>query len=96
MRRSYVIAYDIFEPKRLRRVYLTMRGFGEALQYSVFICELSPAEKMILIGKLDEIIDHKIDRILIVDMGLSLTEGGNPIYFLGAPTSIPKREAVIV
>ena len=73
-----------------------MRGFGEALKYSVFICELSPAEKMILVGKLDEVIDHKIDRILIVDIGSSVSESENPIYFLGAPSSMPKREAVIV
>ena len=52
-----------------------------SLQYSVFICELSPAEKMILVGKLDEVIDHKIDRILIVDIGSSVSESENLRYF---------------
>src|ERR1039458_4021608 len=36
MRFSYLICYDICDDKRLRKVFQTMRGFGDHLQFSVF------------------------------------------------------------
>ena len=43
-RRRYLVAYDIREDKRLRRVHKTMKGYGWSLQYSVFICDLDTME----------------------------------------------------
>jgi len=37
----YLVTYDIRDDKRLRRVFKTMKGFGEWLQLSVFQCRLS-------------------------------------------------------
>jgi CRISPR-associated protein Cas2 len=48
-----------------------MRGFGDPIQYSVFQCDLLPAERIMMIEALTEIINHKEDRILIVDVGPS-------------------------
>ena len=39
MRTSYLICYDICDDKRLRKVFQTMRGFGDHLQFSVFECQ---------------------------------------------------------
>src|ERR1035438_4086458 len=36
LRISYLICYDICDDKRLRKVFQTMRGYGDHLQYSVF------------------------------------------------------------
>ncbi|VEJ57751.1 CRISPR-associated endonuclease Cas2 [Arachnia propionica] len=36
-RRRYLVAYDIREPGRLRRICKLMEAHGERLQYSVFI-----------------------------------------------------------
>lgn len=44
MARRYLMAYDIADPKRLRRVCTLMEDHGERLQYSVFLCDLSAAE----------------------------------------------------
>jgi len=52
MRQTYVVAYDISDPKRLRKVYKTMRGYGEHVQLSVFRCELTEMERLELRGKL--------------------------------------------
>ena len=41
MRHNYVVTYDISDPKRLRKVYKMMLGYGEHLQLSVFQCELN-------------------------------------------------------
>ena len=51
MRNVYLVCYDVADAKRLRRTYRKMRGFGDAVQYSVFRCELSPTEKQELQAK---------------------------------------------
>ena len=38
---SYWVCYDICDDKRLRKVFQTMRGYGDHLQYSVFECQLT-------------------------------------------------------
>lgn len=38
---SYLVCYDIADPKRLVRIYRYMRGCGIHMQYSVFFCRLS-------------------------------------------------------
>jgi CRISPR-associated endonuclease Cas2 len=45
MRNVYLVAYDVADPKRLRRTYQTMLGHGDPVQYSIFYCELSPMER---------------------------------------------------
>ncbi len=37
---AYVVAYDISDPKRWRRVFRLMKGYGQWLQLSVFHCRL--------------------------------------------------------
>jgi hypothetical protein len=44
MRTSYLICYDICADKRLRKVFQTMRGYGDHLQYSVFECQLTATD----------------------------------------------------
>ncbi|RMF21205.1 MAG: CRISPR-associated endonuclease Cas2 [Deltaproteobacteria bacterium] len=46
---TYLIAYDITDPKRLRRIHRFMRRRAIPLQYSVFIASLTP-------GRLDELL----------------------------------------
>lgn len=41
---SYVVAYDICDPKRLRKVAQTCEDFGLRRQYSVFFCRLTAAD----------------------------------------------------
>ena len=40
MRRTYIVCYDIADPKRLRNVFKKMRAWGDHLQFSVFECQL--------------------------------------------------------
>ena len=41
----YLLSYDIRDPKRLRRAAKSILGRGTRVQYSVFRCRLSKAEK---------------------------------------------------
>jgi CRISPR-associated protein Cas2 len=65
----YVVAYDIREPKRWRRVFKTMHGYGEWLQLSVFQCRLSRRRQVELTAALDALIHHQEDHVLILDLG---------------------------
>jgi CRISPR-associated protein Cas2 len=67
--RLYIVAYDIREPKRWRRVFKTMHGYGEWLQLSVFQCRLSPRRQVELTAALNELIHHNEDHVLILDLG---------------------------
>ena len=44
-RRRYLMAYDVADPKRLRRICTLMEDHGERLQYSVFLCDLTIAKR---------------------------------------------------
>jgi CRISPR-associated protein Cas2 len=37
----YLVCYDIREPKRWRRCYKLLKGYGSGLQYSIFRCYLT-------------------------------------------------------
>jgi CRISPR-associated protein Cas2 len=65
----YVVTYDISDPKRWRRVFKIMNGYGEWLQLSVFQCRLSQQRHAELIALLDGIINHDTDHVLFVDVG---------------------------
>lgn len=83
MRRTYLVCYDICEDKRLRLVHRTMRDFGDHLQYSVFECQLTPADLVRCRHLLSEIIDHRADQVLFVDLGPSEGRGERVITALG-------------
>lgn len=68
-RRRYLIAYDIRDPQRLRRICKLMEAHGERLQYSVFICDLSRGELAQLTTRSEEIMHLGLDSVVIVDLG---------------------------
>jgi len=69
MRNMFLVTYDITDPKRLRRVFKVLNGYGDHLQYSVFRCDLSKKERMLLLTDLSDVIHHRDDQVLFVDLG---------------------------
>jgi CRISPR-associated protein Cas2 len=97
MRTCYIVAYDIAEPKRLRRVHRTMRGYGDPLQYSVFRCVLSPSERVLLLEALTPLLNHREDQVMLVNLGPADGRAHLSIETLGrALASDLDRIAVIV
>ena len=47
-RRRYLVAYDIRDDRRLRAIAACMEGYGERIQYSVFVTDLSDREKYLM------------------------------------------------
>jgi CRISPR-associated protein Cas2 len=96
MRNSYLVSYDISDQKRLRRMFKTMRGFGDHLQYSVFRCDLSPQERVLLMEAITPIINHRDDQVLIVDLGPAGGRAQRCVTVLGRASPPSLRRAVVV
>lgn len=87
MRHSFIVSYDIRDPKRLRNVYKTMRNWGDHLQYSVFECQLSKSELIQCRTELSEIIHHDLDQVLFINLGPTDGRGERVIEAMGQPYS---------
>jgi len=85
MRTTYLVCYDVTDDKRLRRTFKTCRNFGDHLQYSIFECDLNPAEKIELELALSQVIDHQEDQVLFVSLGPAEGRGDRVITSLGLP-----------
>lgn len=95
-RARYIVCYDVADAKRLRRVFRIMRGFGDALQYSVFSCDLSPKERVVLEASLTDAMKLDEDRVLIIDAGPTEGRGEQCFHLLGRQDLPEARQAVIV
>ena len=95
-RKRYLVAYDIREDKRLRRVHKTMKGYGWSLQYSVFVCDLDAIELLALRTDLGEIIHHALDSIAIVDLGAPNERGSDCFQFMGIAARLPSSGPTII
>ena len=60
----YLVAYDICQPRRLRRVAKVCEDYGIRVEYSVFECDLSEEHFGQLWEDLSREIDHEVDTIL--------------------------------
>ena len=66
-KRWRLVAYDIRDPKRWRKVYKIVRGAGEAVQYSLFRCRLDDRDCERLRWELARVMEPE-DRLLVVDL----------------------------
>jgi CRISPR-associated protein Cas2 len=96
MRMSYLVCYDICDEKRLRCVFKTMRAYGDHLQYSVFECQLTPMDLARCRADLAEIIDHKEDQVLFVNLGPAEGRGDRVITALGKAYSPIDSPCIVV
>lgn len=96
LRHQYLVSYDIREPKRLRTVHKILDGYGDATQYSVFFCNLSPAERLQLEFALVKVINNKDDSILMIDLGPAITKRDRRIHTLGTVQLPEIRKYLIV
>ena len=90
---SYIVAYDISDPKRLRRVARCCEDFGYRKQLSVFLCRLSATDFVRLRGRLYDIIDLEADQVLFIPLCPRCVNG---IEALGRPTEAAGAKDVVV
>ncbi|MDG6934384.1 MAG: CRISPR-associated endonuclease Cas2 [Nitrososphaerota archaeon] len=88
MRNKYLVAYDIADDERLRIIHRRLLGFGEPIQYSIFMCDLSPSELITLKCRIVDIINTKEDSLLIANLGSSKKSGNMRIEYIGKPIEL--------
>jgi CRISPR-associated protein Cas2 len=93
-RRRYLVAYDIREDRRLRSVATCCEGYGERIQYSVFICDLSDEEAVTMRGDIEVRIKQSEDSVMII--GLGKAGDSSRFLFLGHHEKLPSSDALIV
>lgn len=93
-RRRHLIAYDIADPKRLRRVIGIMESFGTRLQYSVFLCDLTTSEFLSWKSQMMDVLVLAEDSVVTIDMG----ELGRstPVSVIGKPRSFPPSPGLVL
>jgi CRISPR-associated protein Cas2 len=96
MRNSYLVCYDICDDKRLRKVFKTMRGYGDHLQFSVFECQLTSMDMVRLRAELSAIIHHTEDQVLFVDLGPAEGRGDRVITALGKAYTAVDSPCIVV
>ena len=83
MRQRYIVTYDIADPRRLRKVFKLMKGYGEHLQFSVFRCDLSKMTLATMKAALNVAIHAQEDQVLIIDVGPTEGRGAEAFESLG-------------
>jgi CRISPR-associated protein Cas2 len=91
---SFLVCYDISDPKRLRKVAATCEDFGYRKQLSVFLCRLSATDFVRLRNRLYDLIKLDEDQVLLIPMCPKCV---GAIEALGRPTEPPEgRDVVLV
>lgn len=93
-RRRYLIAYDICDDRRLRKVIKVMESYGERLQYSVFLCDLNAMEVVQWRSAIVPAINLGEDSVVCIDLGaLGATAA---MSILGRSRRLPSSGPTIV
>jgi CRISPR-associated protein Cas2 len=91
---SWLVAYDISDPKRLRKVAQACEDFGYRKQLSVFLCRLSATDFVRLRTRLYDLVKLDEDQVLFIPLCGKCV---NQIEALGRPTDAhDARDVVIV
>ena len=96
MRTRYIISYDIANPRRLRRVHRKMKDYGTPVQYSVFLCDFSAPEKVLLIEALMPLLHQREDQVLIINIGSATGRARDVIQSLGRAFDSTSQECLAV
>lgn len=91
---SWIVSYDIADPKRLRRVARCCEDYGVRRQKSVFLCRLSLVDFARLRARLYDLLELKEDQVLFFPLcGKCVMQ----IEAMGLPTErADVRDVVIV
>jgi CRISPR-associated protein Cas2 len=96
MRTRYIVTYDVSDDDRRNRVFKTLRGYGDHIQYSVFRCDMSDSERGTLIATLHPLIEHAEDQILIIDLGPVDGRAAKCVSAIGLRYLAPERTVVVI
>ncbi|MCA9629712.1 MAG: CRISPR-associated endonuclease Cas2 [Myxococcales bacterium] len=94
-RNRYLVSYDITEDKRRTRLAKSMEGYGDRVQYSVFLCDLNARELVQLRTAIHAIVHQRDDQALIVDLGPADGRADRRVTTIGRPLEPPVRARIV-
>lgn len=95
-RHRFVVCYDVREPKRLRRTHDRLLGYGDPLQYSVFVCDLSATERLLMEEAVRKVVKLSEDAVHVIDLGPLRGRGSLRIRSLaGGFAEVPTKHKVV-
>lgn len=94
-RRHFLVAYDISDDKRRSRVFDALMDVGDHVQYSIFLCDLNPMERVALRAHLAGLIDAAQDQIIILDLGDAEESLTGSLECIGRRYAPPVRVQVV-
>jgi CRISPR-associated protein Cas2 len=95
MRRRYVISYDVSSDSRRTRIFELLQGYGDHVQFSVFLADLTEMELIVMRGRLLELMNEREDQTLIVDLGRETRALEQTLEVLGKPYRPSTRSMVV-
>lgn len=92
--RSYLVCYDVSNPRRLQRMGKRMEGYGVRIQYSIFMCLLDSSGMRSLKDMIARTLNGEEDSVVILPVCSRCEASREEI----GPASWPdlKRTATIV
>lgn len=90
---SYIVAYDISNPKRLRKVATACEDYGVRKQLSIFFCRLSTTDFVRLRSRLYDLINLQEDQVLFIPLCGKCVQ---QIEAIGRPTDAHDARDVVV
>lgn len=93
--RRSVIAYDIPDDRRRARVAKAASGYGDRVQYSVFVVDATPAVLNRLLRELEGLMDLTADSVLVCDLGSTNTVSAR-FRYLGQQRPITAPDDFVV
>ncbi len=93
----FVIAYDIPDDGRRARVAKTLEGYGDRLQYSVFVVIAGPAKLVRLQDRLENQILSKEDSIAVFDLGIHEKQRMSKLVtFIGVKREVTPADVIVL
>lgn len=94
--RRYLIAYDIPQDRRRSRLADKLESYGDRIQYSVFVADISPGRLQRLRTEISLIIESDEDSVLMCDLGPLTSVGDGRFEFMGCSRPITSNRSIIV
>lgn len=95
MRRRFLVSYDVSNDRRRTKMFEVLQGYGDHVQFSVFLADLTAQELVELRSRLRDWMNEREDQVLIVDLGQETRALAETLEVLGRPY-VPSTRSIVV
>lgn len=94
--RRNLIAYDVPDDRRRTKLANRLSTYGDRIQYSVFVADVSPSKLIRLRDHISAIIDTEQDSVLFCDLGRVAELDQDKFSFLGREREVTNNDVLIL